>query len=123
LTGEQQYTMLRSFGFGTPPGTGFPVEASGLLRRPAQSDNLRYTMPSWAQGYEFTASALQIAAAYAAIANGGTLLAPTLVREVRTWPEGKLVWQHRPDTIRTVMDQATAEQLMGYLRLAIEEGG
>lgn len=123
LTGEQQFTMLRSFGFGTAPGTGFPVEASGLLRRPAQSENLRYTMPSWAQGYEFTASALQIATAYAAIANGGTLLAPTLVREVRTWPEGEVVWRHRADTVRRVLDQATADELMGFLRLAIDEGG
>lgn len=123
LSGEQQFAMLRSFGFGTAPGTGFPVEASGLLRRPAQSENLRYTMPSWAQGYEFTASALQIATAYAAIANGGILLTPTLVREVRTWPEGEVVWRHRPDTVRRVLDRGTADELMGFLRMAIDEGG
>ncbi|HRP09011.1 MAG TPA: penicillin-binding transpeptidase domain-containing protein, partial [Gemmatimonadales bacterium] len=72
---------------------------------------------------EFTASSLQIATAYAAIANGGTLLAPTLVREVRTWPEGEVIWRHRPDTVRTVLEPETASRLMEFLRLATDEGG
>lgn len=123
LSGEQQYRMLRGFGFGTSPGTGFPGESPGLLRLPSASANLRYTMPSWGQGYEFAVSALQMASAYGAIANGGTLLAPTLLKEVREWPSGRTTWRHTPDTVRAATDPALAAQLLDYLRLAGSDSG
>jgi cell division protein FtsI (penicillin-binding protein 3) len=123
ISGEQQYTMLRNFGFGSPVGTGYPGESPGLLRLPSASDNLRYTMPSWAQGYEFTVSALQMATAYAAIANGGTLLAPSLLREVREWPSGRVVWRHKPDTVRQAVTPELASQLLDYLSRAADSGG
>jgi cell division protein FtsI (penicillin-binding protein 3) len=123
LRPEAQYTILRAFGFGTPPGTGFPGESPGVLRLPSASDNLRYTMPSWAQGYEFSVSAVQMAAAYAAIANGGTLVAPTLLREVREYPSGRVVWRHRPDTVRQAVGPEIAAELLEFLRLAVDSGG
>lgn len=123
LQPEHQYEMLRAYGFGTQPGTGFPGEAAGVLRLPHTSDNLLYTMPSWAQGYEFSVSALQMAAAYAAIANGGTLIAPTLLREVREYPSGRVVWRHRPDTVRRVVSSEVAAELLEFLRLATDSGG
>lgn len=123
LAPDAQFALLRGVGFGTQPGTGFPSEASGILRLPSQSANLRYTMPSWAMGYEFEASALQLAVAYAAIANGGYLLQPSLVREVRAWPSGRTVWRHVADTVRQAMPAAVASQLLDYLRLASDSGG
>lgn len=123
ISGDQQYQVLRDFGFGSPVGTGFPGESPGLLRLPSASDNLRYTMPSWAQGYEFTVSALQMATAYAAIANGGVLLAPTLLREVRQWPSGATVWRHTPDTVRSAVTPELAAHLLDYLSSAADSGG
>ncbi len=123
ITGDAQFAMLRSFGFGAPPGTGYPGESPGLLRLPSESDNLRYTMPSWAQGYEFTVSALQMASAYAAIANDGILLAPSLLREVREWPSGATVWRHRPDTVRRAVSPELADHLLDYLSRAADSGG
>ncbi len=81
-------TTLRDFGFGSPTGVEFPWrESRGCLATPDrwQPD---YTRPSLAMGYEFGVTPLQLAAAYAAIANDGVLLAPTLVREIRD-PEGR----------------------------------
>lgn len=123
LGAEHQYRVLRDFGFGTQPGTGFPAESPGLLPLPASRANLNYTQPSWAMGYELTASGLQMAMAYAAIANRGLLLAPALVAEVRRHPTGEVLWRHRPDTVRRVLDPATAELLMEYLRMATDSGG
>lgn len=123
LSGEEQYTVLRAFGFGTAPGTGFPGESPGRLRLPAESDNLRYTQPSWAQGYEFSASSLQLAAAYAALANGGAMVQPTLVREVREWPSGRVTWRHRPDTLRQALPRDVTARLLEFLRLASDSGG
>jgi cell division protein FtsI (penicillin-binding protein 3) len=123
LEGHQQYELLRAFGFGTQPGTGFPGEAPGFLDLPSSSPNLNYTRPSWGQGYEFSVSALQMASAYAAIANGGTLLAPTLVREIRESPSGKVLWRHRPDTVRRAVPPEVAAKLLEFLRLAVDSGG
>ncbi len=123
LDGDAQYRTLRNFGFGTQPGTGFPGEASGLLPLPASRPNMLLTKPSWAMGYELNASALQVAMAYAAIANGGLLLQPTLLREVREVPTGRVLWRHTADTVRRVIDSATAAQLMVYLRMATDSGG
>jgi cell division protein FtsI (penicillin-binding protein 3) len=123
LNPEEQFGMLRAFGFGTQPGTGFPAEAPGVLVPPGRKANLNYTMPSWAQGYEFSTSSLQLAMAYAAIANGGVLLAPTLVAEVRDGETGALTWQHRADTVRRVVEPGVARQLMDYLALVTDSGG
>lgn len=123
LSGEELFTTLRAFGFGTPPGTGFPRETEGILRRPAESPNQRMTLPSWAQGYEFAASSLQMAAAYAALANDGHVVQPTLVREVRAWPSGEVVWRHRPDTLRQALPGAVVDRLLEFLRLASDSAG
>lgn len=123
LDADQQFRVLRGFGFGTQPGTGFPGETPGYLPLPASRANLDYTRPSWAMGYEFLVSGLQMAMAYAAIANGGVLLQPTLLREVRAHPSGDVVWRHAPDTVRRVLDAGTAAQLIRYLRLATDSGG
>jgi cell division protein FtsI (penicillin-binding protein 3) len=123
LSPAQQFGMLRAFGFGTQPGTGFPVEAAGVLVPPGRKANLKYTMPSWAQGYELSTSSLQLAMAYAAIANGGVLLGPTLVKEIRDGTSGRLTWSHHADTVRRVVEPAVARQLMDYLALVTDSGG
>src|SRR5678816_1491867 len=78
----EQFTALRDFGFGSPTGIEFPSESRGALKAP-EDWQANYTRASAAMGYEFGVTALQLAAAYGAIANDGVLLAPTLVREVR----------------------------------------
>ncbi|MGE3527595.1 MAG: peptidoglycan D,D-transpeptidase FtsI family protein, partial [Gemmatimonadales bacterium] len=67
LTREQQYEMLRGFGFGSPTGVEYPSESRGRLQRP--DGWTEYTRPSLAIGYEFSVTPLQLAAAYGAIAN------------------------------------------------------
>lgn len=117
------YETLRDFGIGTPTGLGFGGEGSGMLRRPAANPNSRLTQPSWAQGYEFDASAVQLATAYGAIANEGVLLAPALVREVRDGATGAVRWRHQPERVRQVIPPTSATQLLAYLRLATDTGG
>lgn len=123
LTPEQHFTSLRDFGFGVATTTHFPGEASGYLNRPANWVNAVFSQTSLAQGYEFSATAIQIAAAYAAIANGGTLLMPTLLREARTGESPAVVWRHRVDTVRTAVPPAIAARLLEYLTLATDSAG
>lgn len=123
ITRDQQYTVLRDFGFGVPPALGFPGESPGTLLRPADWDEPLWAQPSIATGYYFGASALQVAAAYAAIANGGRLMAPAVVHEVRDGGRGAPLWRHSPSPIRQAVSPVVAGQLMAYLRLATDSGG
>jgi cell division protein FtsI (penicillin-binding protein 3) len=121
LTAEEHFGMLRAFGFGSPTGVEFPSEARGQLQRP-DAWLPDFSRASHAMGYEFGVTPVQLAAAYAAIANGGVLLTPTLVREVRG-PDGGLVYRHRPEPVRRVIPEAIAARLREYLRGAVSEAG
>jgi cell division protein FtsI (penicillin-binding protein 3) len=121
LQPEQQYEMLRDFGFGTPTGAEFPSESRGRLARPDRWQPM-YTRASLAMGYELGVTPVQLAAAYGAIANDGVLLAPTLVREVRD-PAGTLLYRHVPEPVRRVVSSEIAGKLKEFLRGAVGEGG
>jgi len=120
LTAPEQYRMLRDFGLGTPTGIEFPAEASGRLRLPVEWSGT--SAVSLAIGYEVAVTPLQIAAAYAAIANDGVLLHPTLIREVRT-PEGEPLYRHRPEPVRRVVAAAVARELRELLSGVVTAGG
>lgn len=120
LPPESQYRTLRDFGLGSPTGIEFPTEASGILRRPEEWSGT--TAASLAMGYEVAVSALQLAAAYAAIANDGVLLRPTLVAEVRD-AGGRVVYRHAPEPVRRAVTPDVAAQLRQMLRGVVYEGG
>jgi cell division protein FtsI (penicillin-binding protein 3) len=121
LSPEEQFEVLRDFGFGTPTGAEFPSESRGRLARPDTWQPM-YTRASLAMGYEFGVTPVQLAAAYGAIANDGVLLTPTLVREIRS-PAGDLVYRHQPEPVRQVVPPQIAAQLREYLKGAAGEGG
>ena len=121
LSPEEQYEMLRDFGFGTPTGVEFPSEARGRLERPDRWEPA-YTRASVAMGYEFGVTPVQLAAAYGAIARDGILVAPTLVREVRD-PDGRVIYRHTPEPVRRVVPVEIAVRLREYLREAAGQGG
>ncbi|MDT0500176.1 MULTISPECIES: penicillin-binding transpeptidase domain-containing protein [unclassified Halomonas] len=70
--------LYRRLGFGQPPGTGFPGEATGEVPAP-----VRWSSSQWAAlsyGYGLSVTPLQLASAFTAIANEGRLLQPSLLR-------------------------------------------
>ncbi|NIR46125.1 MAG: PASTA domain-containing protein [Gemmatimonadetes bacterium] len=114
-----QFSYLRDFGFGTPTGLTYPSESSGTLRRPAEWS--AQSRASLAIGYEVAVTPLQLAMAYATIANGGLLMRPQLVREARG-PDGATRWATRPELIRRVISGAVASEIRGVLAHAVTEG-
>jgi len=119
LSHGQQYTTLRDFGFGTLTGVPLPGEASGVLRRPEEWSLL--SKHSLAYGYELSATALQMAMAFGALANGGWLMEPQLVREVHS-RDGGAVRLGRPRAIRRAVPSPVAEALTAVL-VDVVEGG
>jgi len=120
LSAAEQFDALRDFGFGSPTGVEFPSESRGRLRLPSEWDG--YSKPSIAMGYEFEVTPVQLAAAYAAIANTGILLTPSLVREIRD-ARGSVVYRHQPEPVRRAVSPEVARTLMEYLHRVVGRGG
>jgi membrane peptidoglycan carboxypeptidase len=72
-------------------------------------------------GYELSVTSVQLAAAYASIANGGELLEPVLVKEIRS-ADGATLFQHERRVVRRVMDPAVATRVREMLIGVVETG-
>lgn len=119
LTPREQYETLRDFGFGAPTLLPYPAEASGTLREPARWS--RQSRASLAMGYEIAVTPLQLALAYASIANGGELLEPMLIRDIRT-AEGDAVYRARRRVVRRAIDEKVSEAIRGMLVDVVANG-
>src|SRR2546421_8139888 len=75
---DRYYRYMTAFGFGAPTGVGLAGESRGLLRDPQRWSVL--SLPTMSIGQEVSVTALQMVAAFGAIANGGTLMQPRVVR-------------------------------------------
>ena len=94
---------MRRFGVGTRTGIGLPAESAGLLRQVRQWSNR--SLETIAIGQEISVTAIQMVQAFGAIANGGLLMAPAIVKEV-TGPDGKVERRARPQVVRRAMRRA-----------------
>jgi cell division protein FtsI (penicillin-binding protein 3) len=112
-----QYDILRQFGFGSRTDVEFPVESRGLVPPLAKWDE-GFTRESVSRGYHFQITAIQLAAAYGAIANGGILYTPSLVREIRA-PDGSVLYRHRAEPVRRVISPEVAATLRRFMRKAV----
>jgi len=113
------YELYRDLGFGTPTGVSYPSEASGVLYEPRRWS--RQSHHSLAIGYEVSVTPLQLALAYGAIANGGELMAPGLVKEIRD-ADGRVVYRHQPRAVRRVYTNETSRTVMAMLESVVDSG-
>jgi cell division protein FtsI (penicillin-binding protein 3) len=116
---EAFYLTERHFGFGVPCGIEISGEERGRIPEPG-SWSAR-SLVTQAFGQEISCTALQLAMAYGAIANGGLLMKPYLVRAVRT-QTGELREQHEPEIVRQVLSPRTASTMCELLRSVVTEG-
>ncbi len=116
---ENLYTSARDFGFGIRTGLELPGEVSGQLKKPKEWS--RTTLHTMAYGYEVGVTPLQIAAAYAAIANGGTLMRPYIVKQI-VRDQSEIVSEANPQSIRRVISKASADTLRTFFRGVVERG-
>ncbi|MBO8142848.1 MAG: penicillin-binding protein 2 [Firmicutes bacterium] len=112
---------LRAFGFGSRLGVDLPGEATGSVPEPGQvaGEKLRWANVSFGQGVAVTP--LQLASAVAALANGGTLMRPYIVAEVRG-PDGDTLERRAPTPIRQVISPETARDVAEAMVAAVEQG-
>jgi cell division protein FtsI (penicillin-binding protein 3) len=116
---DQLHAILLRFGFGQRTGVDLPGERAGQIRSAEHMGPVETATMSFGQG--LTATPLQIAAAYAAVANGGTLYRPHVMRRVLS-PEGRTV-QEAQVVGHRVISPALAETMRGLLHAVTQKGG
>ncbi len=116
---EQVYRYAKLYGFGDHTGIDMPGEVSGWIRKPEKwSATSIGAIPI---GQEVAVTPLQILRAYSVIANGGHLVQPHLVSEIRT-PEGQTIFSFKGETKR-IISEKTATTFKDILKTVVEEGG
>src|SRR3954471_5896350 len=119
LTPREKYETFRDLGFGMTLGVPLPAEATGTLREPREWS--KQTSASILMGYEIAVTPLQLVTAYSAIANGGELLEPHLVKEIRS-ADGKVAYRAETRAIRRVMSGEVARTVQQMLLAVVQEG-
>jgi cell division protein FtsI/penicillin-binding protein 2 len=116
---ERLYRYATALGFGSLTGVDFPGETGGRLHDPSHWS--ARSCPTIAIGHEVSVTPLQLALAYAAIANGGVLMDPMLVREVRD-AEGRVLHRYEPRASHRVFSAATTATLREMLTAVVDSG-
>jgi len=120
LKKDRFFKYIEKFGFGQVSGIDMPGEAPGLLRRPETWSGIDLATHAFGQG--LSATPLQMVMAYAAIANGGFLMRPYVVRRALS-PKGEVLVENQPHVVRRVVSERTARLLASMLQDVTTEGG
>ena len=118
--GEETFsTYLREFGFGAKTGVDLDGESSGILRSRDQWS--RRSLASLAIGHELAVTPLQLITAAAAIANGGFVMRPYVVAEVRDG-NGYTVARTEPSVRHRPISAQTAAEMTDVLSQVVSQG-
>jgi cell division protein FtsI (penicillin-binding protein 3) len=113
------HQMLERFGFGASTGSGFPDESAGVLRDWHDWKPVDHATIAFGQGVSVTP--IQLAAATAALANGGEWVRPRLVAARRA---AESPWQRTPrESLRRVLHPDTARRVVEMMEGVVSAGG
>jgi cell division protein FtsI (penicillin-binding protein 3) len=119
LEPEALYGCIKDFGFGAVTGIDLPGESKGIVHPPSRWSGL--SMGSLPIGQEISVTAVQLAAAYSAIANKGRMMRPYIISRTLD-PEGNSGTRNTPRFVRQVIHPETAEMLTKMLEGVVEYG-
>jgi len=108
LDEEQMWSVFDSFGFGRPPGSEFPGEVPGFFNHPTVWNHTEQATISY--GYGISVSVMQLARAYAALANDGVMM-PASFLALDTPPVG-----------RRIIDTSIARDVKDMLESVVVDG-
>jgi cell division protein FtsI (penicillin-binding protein 3) len=119
--GKETYQKyLRGFGLGQKTGIDLPAESPGLLASPNNWSRINLVTASFGQGVAVTP--LQLASAYATLANEGVFMRPYIVQEVLS-TDGKVVMANSPQRRWQVVRSETAHLLLQLMENVVAKGG
>ena len=113
------FETARNFGFGASTGISLGGELSGKL---SSVKNWSAVSPGQiAMGHEVGITAIQLATAYCAVANGGYLVRPRLVRQIINHNE-EIIYAEDPTIIRKIANETIMAQIREMLRNVVING-
>ncbi|MCF0223561.1 MAG: transpeptidase family protein [Fibrobacter sp.] len=118
---EKLYRMARNFGLGTRTSDAFYGEENGLLKQPYELTRDDRTLKTMGFGHALLVTPIQMVMAYAAIANGGKLMEPMIIKEWRD-SDGNLVEKKEPVEVRRVVTEKTAASIRKMLSRVVNSG-
>src|SRR3990167_194053 len=119
LGDKKLYEYVKKFGFGDKTGIDFPGEVVGIFR-PLDRWS-KFSITSIPYGQEVAATALQMVRAVSVIANGGYLVKPYLLKEIKD-SKGVVLSHREPELRGPIVSPAVAETVKGILERVVSEG-
>lgn len=113
------YEYLDKFGFGQKTGIEMSGEAVGILANKKRATALDLATMSIGQTNNVTA--IQLLNGVSAVANGGTLMKPQLVKEIVS-PSGKVLDPFTPEKVRRVISEDTSKTAREMLESVVTNG-
>jgi cell division protein FtsI (penicillin-binding protein 3) len=117
---EDLNKTIRAFGFGRPVGIDLPAESSGMLRK--LSPNRLVDLANLCFGQGVAVTGIQLITAVNAVANGGVLLKPHLLKAVID-RNAQLLKEIAPEQITRVMEPEAAAILTDMMTGVTQSGG
>ncbi len=120
LGADRLIGYAKKFGFGSPTGIDLPGEEYGILYDPKMMYEPDVATMAIGQGIAVTP--LQALRAICAIANGGELLQPYIVKKIAA-PDGTVLQEGQKHVVRSVITPQVAQQMRGMMEKVVSEGG
>ncbi|MEK7094563.1 MAG: penicillin-binding protein 2 [Patescibacteria group bacterium] len=117
LGAEQMGRVLKRFGLGQKTGVPLDSEVSGDVSSLDKGHEVYAATAAFGQG--MTITPIQLAAAYSALANGGTMFRPYLIAEKR-YADGS-IWRAEKETVGQIVSEKTAQLVSAMLVSVVEE--
>ncbi|MCR4306021.1 MAG: penicillin-binding protein 2 [Candidatus Daviesbacteria bacterium] len=114
---DKFYAYIENFGFGEPTDIDLQDESSPDIRPKNNFKEIDLATSSFGQGIAVTP--IQMIRAVAAIANGGNLMEPHVVKEIR---DERGVFEVKPKVVRQVLKESSAEMVKEMMVAAVEQG-
>jgi len=114
------YNTLSSFGFGKKTEIECPGETSGIMSHYLRWSRIDTSAIAFGQG--ISVSAIQLLTAASSIANGGLLMKPYIVKEVRD-ENGVVIKKTLPTTIKRVVSEKTANSIRKMMSDVVNRDG
>jgi cell division protein FtsI/penicillin-binding protein 2 len=122
LQAPKLYDYMTDFGLGAFTGIPLPHEASAKnFVRPADKWG-KYSIAQIPMGQGVAATRLQMAMAVGALANGGVLMRPMLVKRLED-SNGNVIQQYKPQSVRRVVSEETAKEMVEALKTVVSKDG
>lgn len=120
LGADRLISYAKKFGFGSPTGIDLPGEEYGILYDPKMMYEPDVATMAIGQGVAVTP--IQVLRAICAIANGGELLQPYIIKKIIA-PDGTVISEGKKHVVRNVITPQVAQQMRSMMEKVVSDGG